>query len=126
MRGALLILVNEKGEVLLQHKDAGAPTYSNQWCLFGGGIEDGETAQQAIHREFVEELEWDLADCKPIASYPDNEILWGQTTKTAEELGSRLHEGDDLGYFSESQIMSMDVAKPHLQALKDYFKKGKA
>lgn len=122
-KGALLILVNDKNEVLLQHKDKGAPTHPGMWCLFGGGIEAGESARETIHRELVEELEWHLDDISTFASYPDNDVFYAKTRKHADSLRRKLHEGDDLGFFTQAQVLGMNVAGPHLQALKDYFER---
>lgn len=59
-----LILYNEKNEILLQHRDDNAKTYPNKWCIFGGGIEKGETPIQALKRELKEELNYDVKNPK--------------------------------------------------------------
>ena len=54
-RLAAIILFNEGKDLLLQYRDAAAPTSPNQWSLPGGGIEPGETPRAAIRRELLEE-----------------------------------------------------------------------
>lgn len=120
-KGALLIVLNNKNEVLLQHKDAGAPTHANKWCLFGGGVEPGETTEVAIRREFKEELEWSLTKITHLKEYHDNDAFLVNTTKTADELRPKLHEGSDLRFFSLEELPNVDVALPHRRIIEDYF-----
>ncbi|MCL2850801.1 MAG: NUDIX hydrolase [Firmicutes bacterium] len=47
---ARAILLNDKNEILLLHARNG-----NWYELIGGGIDDGETLEQALHRECLEE-----------------------------------------------------------------------
>ena len=54
---ASIIIVNRKGQALVQLRDERPEgRYPNQVGLFGGGIEPGETPEQAIVREAAEEL----------------------------------------------------------------------
>ena len=119
-KGALLIVTNSQGKILLQQKDSSAPTHPNKWTLFGGGIEDGETPAQAVHREFIEELEWNVQDFKHFKAYKENDAFYVKTNKSADELRRKQHEGLGLGYFSEKEIKKLDIAKPHLKIIKDY------
>jgi 8-oxo-dGTP diphosphatase len=57
---SVLILYGPDGKILLQHRTKDAPTYPDYWALFGGGIEEGESAEQAIKRESIEELGYEL------------------------------------------------------------------
>jgi len=52
---ALVLLVDAQRRILLQHRDAHAPRFPNTWGFIGGSIEDGETTEQAAHREVREE-----------------------------------------------------------------------
>ena len=56
-----LILYKADGTMLLQHRTKDAPTFPDHWSLFGGGIEEGETPEQAVRREALEELSYQLA-----------------------------------------------------------------
>jgi len=58
---AVILLRNANGKILLQHRSADAPTYPDHWAFFGGHIEDGETPEQAVTREAMEELRYELA-----------------------------------------------------------------
>ena len=124
---ALLIAFNDNNEVLLQHKDAGAPRWPNMWCLFGGGIEPEETPTQAIVRELDEELEWQPDNIEYFDTNESDGVrrfaYVTSTDKTAEELRKTLHEGDDLGFFTEGSLAELAVPEPHLKLLKGFFAK---
>ncbi|MCL2158464.1 MAG: NUDIX domain-containing protein [Oscillospiraceae bacterium] len=48
--GVRAFVVNDKNEILLVKH-----TYQNNWFLPGGGVDKGETFEQAIRRELIEE-----------------------------------------------------------------------
>ena len=59
-RLAVVLLVDERGWVLLQERDEHAPRAANQWGLVGGHVEDGEDFATAVYREALEETGLDL------------------------------------------------------------------
>ena len=55
-RKALIIPVNSNNEILIQDRRNIVKEISLDWGYFGGGIEQNETAEQAVIRETEEEL----------------------------------------------------------------------
>jgi 8-oxo-dGTP diphosphatase len=54
-KAAMLLIVTDSG--LLMHLRDGKPGIPNPgcWAGFGGAVEGGETVEQALHRELLEE-----------------------------------------------------------------------
>ena len=59
-RIAVVLLVDDRGWVLLQERDEFAPRAANQWGMVGGHVEDGEDFDTAVYREVAEETGIDL------------------------------------------------------------------
>jgi 8-oxo-dGTP diphosphatase len=53
-RGAGVLLINERGWILLQLRDAHG-AYPHHWGTVGGKVESGETVEEAARRELAEE-----------------------------------------------------------------------
>jgi 8-oxo-dGTP diphosphatase len=53
--------------VLLVKQTAGP--YAGAWLLPGGGVDEGESIEEALRREMREETGCELADVIPVASY---------------------------------------------------------
>ena len=55
---SVLILYTSTGHILLQHRTDDAFRLPGYWAFFGGGIEQGENATEALKREIREELSY--------------------------------------------------------------------
>lgn len=125
---ALALLINQRNEVLLQHKDAGAPNHPNKWCLFGGSTEGSESPLRAMKRELEEELELQVDELDHFLSFVSadmrRDVFVCRIDFDADELRATLHEGDDLGYFSEEMLDQVDVAEPHRAIISEYYRQS--
>ncbi len=70
-RIAVVLLVDPRGHVLLQHRDEHAPRAADQWGMVGGHVEEGEDFDTAVHREILEET--------GIVTVPSDLVLWQET-----------------------------------------------
>lgn len=52
---AVVLLVDTRGWILLQERDAGAPRAPDQWGMVGGHVEPDEDFEPAAYRELAEE-----------------------------------------------------------------------
>jgi 8-oxo-dGTP diphosphatase len=64
---AIVACVDASGHVLLV-KQIGGP-YAGAWLLPGGGVDDGESIEEALRREMREETGLEITDVRPVASY---------------------------------------------------------
>lgn len=56
VRAAIGLILNSREEALFQKKDSGYHWHPNQWCFFGGEIEEGEKSINTFYRELEEEI----------------------------------------------------------------------
>lgn len=54
------IIYRFDGKILLQHRTDDAPKYLSLWGFFSGGVEKGESPLEAVKREALEELNYNL------------------------------------------------------------------
>ncbi len=58
---SVVVFYTEDKKILLQDR-RNMSKFGEEWGFFGGGIEDGETPEDALVREIREELTYDLRD----------------------------------------------------------------
>jgi 8-oxo-dGTP diphosphatase len=103
--------------LLLQLRDAAAPTYPHHWGLFGGHIEAGEAPDVAVWRELEEELQlappmvsaWRLGQDFPHLSGGRVYIYYMTTTAALDDLV--LGEGEAMIYAKAAEL---DPPQPYL------------
>jgi 8-oxo-dGTP pyrophosphatase MutT (NUDIX family) len=108
---AVVILYDAEGKMLLQHRTKDAPTFPNYWALFGGGIEAGETPEQAVKRECLEELGYKLKAPRPFMVKPLHHDGASYVIHSFVERynGSplTLAEGQGMGWFREDETAGL-------------------
>ena len=129
--GCSALIRDESGEKILltQRADNG------QWCLPGGGVDPGETVEEACIREIDEEtglkarvnrLLGIYSDPNKLVEYPDgNKAHIVALSFEAEIIGGKLglsNETTDFGYFTLTEIEKMDMLLNHTERIRDAFK----
>ena len=112
------------GKVLLQKRDKDAKINPGGWGSFGGHIESGETPEQAVLREILEDLQIVI---KPnyyrryVYTLKEGQferfVFIVESSYSEEELRNLQKEGDDLGYFSADGAKKL--LQPHNQNIID-------
>ncbi len=128
-KAALIIPRDSKGLVLLQQKTYDAPNFPGNWNLFGGSVEEGESMEEAVVREYKEELARDFFedDGEYFGTYGDESVERAIFLSRIKDFNEpfTLYEGRGLGYFNENEINHISMP-PHIRAiLQDYFSKQK-
>jgi 8-oxo-dGTP diphosphatase len=125
---AAIILENDKGEFLLYLRDnkPGIP-FPDHWDLIGGHVEEGETPEKALVREFKEELDLDLKEFKFYKKYV---CLTGDAYENIKYIYSgkinlpidkiTLLEGVKPQYFSRAEIPHVRFANVLKSILMEY------
>ena len=119
-RIALVMLVDESERLLLQLRDAHAPTAPCKWALPGGGIEPGETPEEAARRELLEEaglhiegpltLRWHgmLQSASQPGAYNEYYVFAASTSARQEDV--ILGEGDAMIFKPLAEALQLDLS----------------
>lgn len=126
--GSCAVIFDETREriLLTRRKDNG------QWCLPGGGMHPGESAEETCIRETLEETGLDVRPTRLIGVYssPDVVVEYGDGNRwqlvsmsfEAEIISGQLGLSDettDFGYFTRDEIERLDVMQNHIVRIAD-------
>lgn len=79
------VIRNEKGEIFLCKMREDRGVFPGQWVLPGGGIEEGERMDEALHREIWEETGLKIDEIEPF-QFRDDQRKKLYADGTSEEL----------------------------------------
>ncbi len=125
---ALIILYDKDKKILLQHRAEDAKRLPGYWGFFGGGIDAGETPEQAVRREAMEELNYELENPRLILTF---EFLYKDEKNLkyvfAEEYDINkklfLGEGQGMEWYNLNELNGLKIVNHDLEVLK--YIKGK-
>lgn len=117
-----IILYNDKQEVLMQHRDDNKKFLPGYWGSFGGHIEEGETPEEALKRELIEELEYEVKNPTLFVTseFTDEDkriTTYNFIEKYDEAQPLVLHEGQGYGWFSIPEALKLKVTELRKEAL---------
>ena len=126
-QGVSAILINPQGQVLLQQRDDNpAIRYPSHWSLFGGTIEEGETAETAVAREIKEEIDFEMRNFGLFREFVQNNkrefAFAGELNSGLDEL--TLSEGQGMNFFYPSQLKELQIRPDDKDTLEKYFGVG--
>lgn len=130
LQWAGVILFNRKGELLLLLRDD-IPSigHPNHWNLVGGGIEDGESPEQAAIREAEEEIGVRLDEVPLFRLYSiacehvpglvhPYYVHWSRLERPIEDL--TLGEGQDMRFFAPAELSGLRIIPHEVGILQDF------
>ncbi len=107
-------------------------TDNGRWCIPGGALDAGESAEECCIREVLEEtgLVVQLERLVGIYSTPHRITTYADGNRyqiislsfEAKSVGGEItlsNETTNIGYFSFDEMQYMDVMEPHLERIED-------
>src|SRR6266508_6077662 len=100
-RGAILVTRDDRGRVLLVRQRGGP--FKDAWLLPGGGLEPGESFDDALRREIREETALEVTAAREVARYdvrapsilPGGPAFHGEVVLYVGETAGTVGAGDD-------------------------------
>jgi 8-oxo-dGTP diphosphatase len=104
------IFITHKGKLLLIHRD-NIPTidHPNKWSALSGGTEPGETAEETIRRECMEEINIVPKNIKFIGYSNDRGRFTAELSQDEVKNIKLGDEGQNLGFFTLEEMETMDL-----------------
>ena len=125
MIGAGIILLNRNNEVLLLLRDNKIDIpFPNMWDIPGGKVEEGESPEQALRREMLEEMsinnlgEIKLFKILTSENITDN-VFWKRLDLNPKEID--LNEGQRIEYFNLKRIRKTKLAFNYNDVLESFY-----
>lgn len=122
--GVSAILINSRGQILLQQRDDNpAIRYPGHWSLFGGTMENGESAAAAVAREVKEEIDFEMRNFGLFREFVQNNkrefAFVGELSSELQEL--TLSEGQGMNLFYPSELRALQIRPDDNETLREYF-----
>ena len=114
-----LAMLQREGRWLIQLRDE-IPTIvaPGCWGLFGGHLEPGETPEQALRRELLEEISWQPPDLELVMVHPIHRrtahVFLGELSVPLGQL--QLLEGQDLDLVNPEELLMGSIWSTKLAA----------
>lgn len=123
-KATIIILYDSEKSFLLQHRSKNAKLLPGYWAFFGGGIKEGETREEAVRREALEEI-----NCKVKAPQLVHEQYFREgDTKgylyvyveafNEDKKRLKLQEGQAWGWFKEFELANLKMCDRDRQIIK--------
>ena len=113
MINVVAAVIHHDGEILCMQKGITRYDYTtHRWEFPGGKIESGETPQQALHRELLEEMDYDIQVGEHLITvthhYPDFEITMSAYSCAAPDRHFVMREHAESRWLPGSMLLTLD------------------
>lgn len=123
------IITNDNGEILLMRRSENSKAYPGHWGLVAGWMEWGETIEEALKREAMEEIGVEIEVIKFLGKYYDSKGRHPTKTsvclphlckiKSGDPKVNQLEEVQDVKWFKPEEVRELDLAYDHKKMLED-------
>lgn len=129
-RFASVLLVDRQGRLLLQERDEHAVIDPERWGLPGGHVEDGESPEEAAHRELSEETGVSLTPGE-LEPYVDLEV-WHEAYRSLDpvhlfaaacdlaDADIECREGRQMVFVTPADARALPLTRSAAEALPDF------
>ena len=118
------LIITEDGRYIMQLRDVIPDIfYPDHWGCFGGAVDEGENPIQALRRELLEELEFEVVNAKEFVRFDFDLIKLGQKkvyriyyeipVPAKSYSHFTLREGAQIKAFSGTEILSQARVTPY-------------
>jgi mutator protein MutT len=123
MVSLLLIVKNNKFLLLRRADEIG--NFGNMFGLVGGGIEKGETPEESLKREVMEEIGVNVNGFKFLGKYPTNIFVYYLNDPEFDENNIKLNEEHtEYKFFTYHDLInSKDIIPNNIRIVNDYMTK---
>lgn len=115
---AILLVRHDKKFLLMHRDDEGSHRFPGYWGFFGGGVEDGQTPEQALLQEAKEELGIDLVRYHLALVHDFSDVhdaigkKWVFIAPFEKQEAITQGEGQGMGWFSIAELDNLKII-PH-------------
>jgi mutator protein MutT len=126
-RDVSVLVLYDHNKILLQKRSKSAKRFPNLWGLFGGGVEDKETPEEALKREIYEELELKISAPKFLQKFhyelEENGEKGNVWVYVAKYNGQKLHqrEGDGMEWVTRTDAMNLRMHSIYRKIIEGIF-----
>jgi len=121
---SLLLIVKNNKFLLLRRADK-IGNFGNMFGLVGGGIEKGETPEESLKREVMEEIGVNVNGFKFLGKYPTNIFVYYLNDPEFDENNIKLNEEHtEYKFFTYHDLInSKDIIPNNIRIVNDYMTK---
>lgn len=120
-----LIILNKKNQFLLT-KRSPIECEPNKWCMPGGGVELGESFEEALEREIMEEINSKIIEYTYFKSYyvfDKHEIRCVYFYGTIDDSNIKLdEESTEYKWYNKEEINDLEIAFKQKMVLNEFIK----
>ena len=129
VKATVAAIITKNNKILLEKRTPILPE-GNKWCLPGGHIDAGETAEAAIKREIKEELGTKAKAIKFLGYFDEilpeincYTVVLVYEAKIRGKFKRQKLEVSEIGWFTKKELSKLNIAFHHKELIKKYWSK---